>query len=128
MEDEHQTPQKDPDSQHPIASSWRPVFREIVKAFANRDFGLVHRPAAVVPISGKEADRIAANIASYGETLTELPEETWKTSVSQWMDTHWDVRVDLWTVESGRSDLVLSARVFEDVEGFLFEVGSVYVP
>jgi len=62
------------------------------------------------------------------ETLAELPDETWATSVSQWMGTHWEVLVDLWTVESGKSDLVLDARVFEQETGFRIEIHSVYVP
>jgi len=44
------------------------------------------------------------------------------------MGTHWEVLVDLWTVESGKSDLVLDARVFEQETGFRIEIHSVYVP
>lgn len=44
------------------------------------------------------------------------------------MISHWDVLVDLWTVESGASDLVLFARVFEVENGFRFEIASVHVP
>lgn len=34
----------------------------------------------------------------------------------------------LWTVQSGRSDLVLCLRVFEAEGGYRFEVESLYVP
>ena len=67
-------------------------------------------------------------LADYGETLIDLPDETWETSVSQWMGPHWDVLVDLWTAESGRSDLVLHVQVFETRSGFRVEIHAVYVP
>lgn len=44
------------------------------------------------------------------------------------MGTHWEVLVDLWTVESGASDLVLHAHVLEVKEGFRIELHLVYVP
>ena len=45
------------------------------------------------------------------------------------MGTHWDVLVDLWTVEAGESNLVLCVRVFESEDGgCLTEVDSVRVP
>ena len=60
--------------------------------------------------------------------MTALPEETWDTSVATWMGTHWDVLIDLWTVEEGRSDLVLRANVYQDPPGFRYEVVMAYVP
>lgn len=42
--------------------------------------------------------------------------------------TYWDVLVDVFTVEEGRSDLVLFARVFERGDGYRFEIASVHVP
>ncbi len=74
------------------------------------------------------ADQILAYVTDYGETLAELPDDTWQSSVSQWMGTHWDILVDLWTVESGKSDLVLSGRVFESNGGYRFEIDSLHVP
>ena len=60
--------------------------------------------------------------------LVQGRDDTWSTSVAQWMGNHWVVLVDLWTVESGKSDLVLSARAFEGEDGFRFEIDSVHVP
>lgn len=45
-----------------------------------------------------------------------------------WYGTHWDVLVDLWTQEEGRSDLVLSAKITEVPAGFSIKVHMVYVP
>jgi len=128
VHDESQPPIKDEDASHPIASAWQPVLEDVIKAFARGDFSAARGSGAVAPISAATAARIANNLAKYGETLTELPAEAWETSVSQWMATHWEVLIDLWTVESGASDLVLSARVFEVNGGFRFEVDSVHVP
>jgi len=119
---------KDEDAAHPVATAWRPTLREIVKALAEGDYGLTRGVVAVAPVSAATAERIRGYIASYGETLTELPDESWQSSISQWMRTHWEVVVDLWTVESGRSDLVLSMSVFETDDGFRFEIDSVHVP
>jgi len=41
---------------------------------------------------------------------------------------YWDVVVDLWTAESGCSDLALFVRVFEEKDGFRMEIHSVHVP
>lgn len=82
----------------------------------------------VAPIAAATAEQIRDYIEDYGETLTALSDETWESSVAQWIGSYWDVIVDLWTVESGRSDMVLHLRAF-DLEGaFRFEIHAVYVP
>lgn len=119
---------KDEEAAHPVASDWRPALREIVAAFSRGDFALSGL-TSVVPVDPTTQNQINRYLAEYGETLDELPEETWLTSVAQWMGTHWDVLVDLWTKESGKSDLVLSVRVFEANPGDCrIEVDSVHVP
>ena len=66
--------------------------------------------------------------STFREKLVELSDETWKSSVAQWMRTHWEVLVDLRTEGEGRSDLVLDARVYEVEAGYRFKVHAVYVP
>ena len=120
---------KDEDRAHPVATSWRPTFHEIADAFASGDFRLAKGIASVAPVAATLATRIRDSVAAYGETLAALPVKTWRSSVAQWTGTHWDVLVDLWTVESGESDLVLHARVFEtDGGGYWIEVDSIHVP
>lgn len=130
MQEQHQSqePVKDEHAAHPIADAWRPAFKEIIKAFVEGDFALHRGLQFVMPVSSSTVHQVKTYIAGYGETLAELPDETWETSIAQWMGTHWDVLVDLWTVESGGSDLALSARVFEDRGGFRIEIDSVHVP
>jgi hypothetical protein len=123
-----QEPIKDEEKQHPVARIWRPSLRDVVKAFVQGDYAIAQPIRFVAPVGKATVKQIKAYIAEYGETLAELPNETWKTSVSQWMGTHWEVLVDLWTEESGASDLVLSARVFEAEEGYKIKIDSVHVP
>lgn len=124
----NQGPAKDADAAHPIAPSWRPTFVAIVSALVQGDYRLRSCGPNVRLGSPRLADQIRSAIAAYGETLAALPEETWRTSVAQWMEGFWDVLVDLWTVESGACDLVLGVRVHEAGDGYRFVVDLVYVP
>ena len=119
---------KDEETERPIPTAWRPTIREIVRAFVNHDYQLRVGISQVAPVSTETAEHIRNYIQHYGETLTELPEETWKSSVCIWMGKHWDALIDLWTVSEGRSDLVLSLHVSETDGGFTFNIYMVYVP
>jgi hypothetical protein len=100
----------------------------VIEAFKQGDYVLATPVPMVAPVSSATADQIKAYVLDYGETLADLPDETWATSVAQWMGTHWDILVDLWTIESGRSDMVMDARAFEVEKSFRIEILSVYVP
>lgn len=122
-------PIKDGDAAHPVPSAWRPILSDIVKAFVQGDYTLERGINSVAPVSAATADHIAEYIADYGETLIELPEKTWETSISMWAGgSLWDAIVDLWTAESGESDMILHARVTETESGYNFEIHLVYVP
>jgi hypothetical protein len=120
-------PEKDMTAAHAIATAWREPVRGIVAAFVAHDFSLLAGVPSVEPPTQRVADQVRQYLADYPETLVELPDEAWSTSVAQWMGTHWEALVDLWT-ESGLSDLVLALRVFEADAGFRFEIDGVYVP
>ena len=119
---------KDEASEHPVADAWRRPLREVVEAFVRRDYGLSDGVEGVKAVSPATAMQIESRIADYGATLVDLPEQAWETSVSQWMGTHWELLVDLWTAEEGRSDLVLSCKVREGAAGYSVELYMVYVP
>ncbi len=119
---------KDEDSEHPLATTWRPVLRQVVQALAAHDYALANGVEGVEPVSGDVATQMREYIESYGATLIDLPEETWRSSVAQWMGSHWDVLVDLWTAEEGSSDLVLRLNVSECESRYRFEIEMVYVP
>lgn len=119
---------KDEDAAHSVATAWRATLCDIVRAFVAKDYTLRRRPTSVAPVGPAVADQIREYIADYGETLVEVPDDTWNASVSQRMGDHWQVLVDLWTVESGESDMAMSVRVFEIDGGFRVELDSVHVP
>ncbi|MFL6677323.1 MAG: TOTE conflict system archaeo-eukaryotic primase domain-containing protein [Burkholderiaceae bacterium] len=119
---------KDGDREHPIAGAWRPMLCEVVRCFVDGDYALSRGVDGVDPVSSETEEHIRAYVADYGATLVELPEETWRTSVAQWYGSFWDVLVDLWTAEEGRSDLVLQGRVTESEVGTRFSIHMVYVP
>lgn len=119
---------KDLVNEHPIASHWRPIIKLAADAFAKNDYGLEK------PVDGIQTipiDIALANkdyVSDYGEVLINLPEETWETSCAQWMGDYWEIIVDLFTENEGRSDLVLNGRVFEDSVSMSLEIGLIYVP
>jgi hypothetical protein len=114
--------------QRPVPTAWRRTLQEVVRAFASGDYELTSGIASVEPVGAKLAGRMRGYVKQYPATLVDLPDETWKSSVSQWTGSQWEVFVDLWTAEAGRSDLVLSARVFEAGDGFRIRVDGLYVP
>ncbi|WP_438839260.1 DUF7668 domain-containing protein [Acinetobacter haemolyticus] len=89
---------------------------------------------ATKPIEGVQnieleyLQEIAENIINYGETLVSLPDETWNSSQAYWMGFCWDIILDLFTEREGRSDLILSMRVFETNGVFEYSIQDIYVP
>lgn len=126
--DQGSRPAKDEEAEHRVPSVWRPVFSDIVRALVRHDYQLANGIESVRPVDNEAAAQIREYIEDYGETLVDLPDETWDSSVAQWIDPHWEVLVDLWTEGEGRSDLVLHAKVHETASGYGFEVSMVYVP
>ena len=94
------------------------------------DYELRARIPRVVPLQEGVASQIEGYIRDYGEKLAPLSDETWGTSVCQWMEGYWDVLIDLNTEAEGRSDMVLSVRVREGeaTDSFSIQVNAVYVP
>jgi len=118
---------KDAEGQKKIPAIWKETFIEIVDALKDGDYQLSRDIPNVSTLSEKVAIAIKGNVESYGMPLVSLPEETWNTSVCQWMVGYWDVLVDLFT-EEGESDLVLFVRVRELSDHYSFAVLSVHVP
>jgi hypothetical protein len=119
--------QKD-DLEHPVPEPWRSTFKQIADAFVAGDFQLRYRPIdGVDPVDQATAERIAENIAAYGEPLAPLNDATWERSVYRWMDGYWQVLVDLSTRGEPVSDLTLHAKLHEGDDPRL-EVCSVHVP
>lgn len=118
---------KDESEQRPIPTAWRQIFRDAVASFVKGDYCQNGMPG-LEPVPSETARQIQEYIQDYGATLVELPDETWESSVCMWYGDHWDALVDLWTRAEGPSDLVLSARVKESMDGFVVAIEMVYVP
>jgi hypothetical protein len=114
--------------EQPVPSDWRLTFVAVVDAFVRHDYALVGGVPRVQPVSLDTATQIRRYIEDYGTTLVPLPSQTWDSSVCIWTGSYWDVLIDIWTEEEGRSDLVLSARVSEADSDFSVEIHMVYVP
>ena len=110
--------------QQPVPLEWRPALERAANAFAAGNFTL-QGLASVEPTSASTALQVSEYLADYGATLVSLPAETWDSSVCIWSGHHWDVLVDLWTQEEGRSDLVMHAHV---APSGVVSVHAVYVP
>lgn len=121
-------PSKDEDAQQSIPVAWRSTLTAIVDALVEADFSLRRGIAGVSPVAASTIEQMSGYVTHYGETLAPLTAETWRTSVAMWMRGHWEILVDLQTVESGSSDLVLHAHVFETSEGYRYELHALYVP
>ena len=119
---------KDETSQQPIASAWRPALVHLVASIARDDFYPERLPPTVDRIRPDVVAQIRDYLREFGETLAELPDACWESSLSRWMGDHWDAIIDLWTVESGASDLVLAVRVYEGQSEHRIDVESVHVP
>lgn len=121
-------PVKDGESERPIPHAWRDALAAVVHALAGGDYSLTALTDSFIKPTPQDAARIRAAISDYGATLTELPAESWDTSVCIWYDPEWDALVDLWTFEEGRSDLVLHAKIKEIDQSYSYEIQLVYVP
>ncbi|ELH4920551.1 hypothetical protein Q9Y15_004437, partial [Vibrio vulnificus] len=114
--------------QRPIPTVWRQTFCQIVSSFVDHDYLLNRSIEGLVPVAQELAEQIETYVKDYDENLVALPEQTWNSSVCMWMETHWDVLIDLWTETEGLSDLVLQAKVFESKDGYKYQIEMVYVP
>jgi hypothetical protein len=120
--------EKNEEEELTIPHVWRPIFKNIVRAFVNKDYNLSSRVDNVNPVSAKIAVQIKEFIEDYGEELVDLPEETWETSVYICYGDYWNVLIDLFTKSEGLSDLVLNVEVREKDNNYVVDINWIYVP
>lgn len=113
---------KDADAPHAIPSAWRPSLTHLVEIVAGR------RPADEPKFAKSDLAMWRSNISNYGVVIGSVPDESWESSVTQWMDGYWDVLVDLYSEDGKRTDLVMSVQVHESGAGYEFRVDSIHVP
>jgi hypothetical protein len=116
------------DGEHPVPSSLRRRFRDLILAFVSGDFQLAsHIVEGVSPIDTDTARSIAGQIAAYGDDLARLDDQVWEGSIYRWMDGYWEFAVDLTTINEPVSDLALHAKLTDGPDALL-KVWSVHVP
>ncbi len=115
----------DPTEQQPVPEKWRQRLAQVANLIASGDFPQLALLPGVEPVSETTAAQISNYVSGYPATLVPLPVESWDTSVCIFNGSEWEVLVDLWTREEGRSDLVLHASIGA---GNLVRVHAVYVP
>lgn len=119
---------KDGENELPIPVEWRPKLKEIVSVLASGNPHAHPLPEHVEFSPHMSLSDVLRNIAEYGEQLIELPDDSWETSIVLWMEGYWEVLVDLFTKDKGRSDLVLHAMIFENDDAYRFLIDSIHVP
>ena len=116
------------ESEHPIPTELRALYRLIADAFASGDFGLVHNRIEGVQLADNEtAEYISDCVQDYGDPLAGLDESTWETSCYTHMSDHWEALVDLATRNEPVSDLTLHTRIYLD-PNLRIVIDSVHVP
>ena len=121
-------PVKDGTSQQPVATAWRSDLSAVVCRLAKGDHALQDRPSRVAPVSNEVAEQMRRSVNDYGQKILPLPDESWRSSIAQWMGGYWEVLIDLWTAEEGESDLVLFVSARELDGDYTFEIVSLHVP
>ncbi|MCX2920658.1 hypothetical protein ORK51_10785 [Stenotrophomonas rhizophila] len=116
---------KDIENEIAVPQAWRPTLAGIVDALIQG--GEPSLPQVTLQAPDVWASALES-IRAYGAHLKRLPDESWNSSVCIWYGDFWNVLVDLYTEEEGRSDLVLQAHVYEVGDGYRYEVVLVYVP
>ncbi|WP_421681207.1 DUF7668 domain-containing protein [Stenotrophomonas bentonitica] len=116
---------KDGENEIAAPQAWRPTLAAIVDALIQGSEPALTQVTLQAPDVWASA---LESIRAYGAHLKRLPDESWNSSVCIWYGDFWNVLVDLYTEEEGRSDLVLQAHVYEVGDGYRYEVVLVYVP
>lgn len=115
--------QKNADASQPVPNVWRPSLAHLVEVILGK-----HPAEAQSSFADADLTRWRRTIADYGVMIGGVSDESWETSVAQWMDGYWEVLIDLCTPNGARTDLVVFVRVVEDASDYKFSVDSVHVP
>ena len=116
------------DEELPVPTEWRKPLAEMVECLASGKLSKLPSLPAVTLRTEDVCRDIENYIRAYGRKLTNLPKESWRTSIYLWMNGYWEILVDLFTVEEGCSDLVLFVRVHPKEGSYIFQIESVHVP
>jgi len=118
---------KDTEQHISVPQEWRSTFTAIVQAFVEGNYKLINVDDSIQHLGAADAQYIRDYLHGQKCRLISLPESTWEHSVYQWYQGFWDVWLNLYTVEEGRSDLFLLTRVYEVKNSFKFSVQLIFI-
>lgn len=102
--------------------------QSVVGKLVARDYIGLERLSSGVRLS---AQALELTVSQYGRTLCPLPSERWPdldiVEVSGTEPARFSVRVDLWTLEEGRSDLSLELTLIDRGEALAVEIDDLHV-
>ena len=113
----------------PVPTRFRPSISRVVARLAAGDYEGLRRDGTQ---AHPDAD-LSMWIRDYGRdgaTLIPLPDEAWDSAEAFELDDEpgtWQVVIDLWTEEEGRSDLSMEALVIDDETDPLVRVNDIHV-
>lgn len=109
---------------------WRDTIWKIVEAFKISDINFFNQIEGVKKLTLVDFEEIISDINLYGETLVSLPSEAWESSQCLWSgDSCWHVYIDLYTINEGKSDLILFLIIeLDENNHFHYNVSNFYVP
>ncbi len=102
-----------PDGLRPVPERWRPVIAGVVRRLAAGDYAGLVRDGVAPASEGPDDLGFEHWVVEYPATVVDLPDDAWAFTDHQPTGEQdvWDVSVDLWTAEEGRSDLTLEGQV-----------------
>lgn len=104
--------------------------RTVVSLLAHGEYSAVERLTSGQRLSAVDMQMA---VTMYGRTLTILPDEALRTvdvvEVEGPLRRTWNVRVPLWTLEEGRSDLEVNLTMCEVLDGvYSVQIDDLHVP
>lgn len=116
------------DGSERIPENWREKIVDIVEVFKNRNLEKLNEIEDIEYVELEHAHDMLSNLDSCDVTLVSLPNETWESSSCMCFGDGWQVFIDLYTKEEGRSDFILTLVVMKNGANLIFTLDNIYVP
>ena len=111
-----------------VPERWRPVVAGVVRRLAAGDFTGLVRDGVAPAREGPDDLGFEHWVVKYPASLVDLPDEAWTFTDHRPTGEQdvWDVSVDLWTAEEGRSDLTLEGQVRDDGSAVILRIERIH--
>lgn len=107
----------------------RVVIGRVINGLVQKDYKYLEELSQGIRLKAHE---IQAAVVDYGRTLTQIPISQFDDldiiEVKNHIPQRWDLRIPLWTVEEGESDLTLELTLLKQVDGnYAVEIDNIHV-